>query len=117
MTSESSNERSSNSNENILRIPVVYFIPIIFMKLKVKSIKIRLRQVALILSINYISILWLESTGFFPRFIVYQQGYNVPDPHNMVWFTGKLLSYLIFPFAVTRISKDSAKLKEAIATI
>ena len=60
--------------------------------------RIRLKLFALVLVINFLMILWLESTGFFPRLMqfVYARAYGDPyvDPHSWVWFIGKAIGML-----------------------
>lgn len=62
---------------------------------------IHLKPLLVVWIINFIVILWLESTGFYPRFLEwwYWEG---PDPHGWVWLLGKAAGMLSLALAARK---------------
>ena len=87
-------------------------LPAVILKWRLRSPRFQLKGFLLLLAIDTVMILWLESTGFFPKFIVLQQGYSFVDPHGWVWFIGKLVSFLAFPIVFMDFSALAAGLSK-----
>lgn len=87
-----------------MRLMVSHIIPlsIIFTLRKHKKAwripSIQIKRFLMVLAVNFVMILWLESTGFFPEFWQYRYGVGA-DPHGWVWFIGKTIGLLSWLFA------------------
>lgn len=77
--------------------------------------KIPIKRFFLVLGLNFLLILWLESTGFYSHYWRYwfaRRWFDLiyPDPHGWVWFIGKALGMLSFPFIFIDFRKIKTKL-------
>lgn len=85
----------------LLRFLTFVLLPGALLKWKLKNPKFSLKGFALLLLIDFLMILWLESTGFFLEYWrYYMNGFQGTDPHGWVWFIGKLVSFLAAPLTI-----------------
>lgn len=81
-----------------IRMILYLVVFVVIIKLKVHNLKMSLKVFSFLLVLNFLMLGWLESTNFFVDYMKYMMTARL-DPHNFVWFIGKLLSFLVYPAA------------------
>lgn len=89
------------------RLTCSYLFPLLFVlyltrkRWKPHVLTIHLKPLLIVWIINFILILWLESSGFYDHFFEWWY-WDGPDPHGWVWLLGKSIGILSLSLAVRK---------------